>query len=174
LPETVSNQPAYSAQAGVWEMPSVQSVWNAVEPTFARVGQAAWNVLGPVWNAVAQSPHLRLYTAAAAGLVFLLLVVWVTRGRAPATLSLNQPGLDPPRDASRRRAAFNQSPLEGLSLSQRRPGAITPGWAEVTPIQRGASARCTHCNAPLAGNRSFCDECGFAQPMLQTGTGMGR
>ena len=51
-----------------------------------------------------------------------------------------------------------------------RPGAITPAWSNVTPIDRNRGARCTHCNAGLGASPSFCPACGYAQPVTQTGT----
>jgi hypothetical protein len=154
-------------------MRSVQSVWNAVEPTASAWVNSAWNAVQPTWNSLLQSQHhMRLYMAIAAVLVFLILVLWATRDRGPATLSLNQPAWnEKSRSGSpRRRAAFNQSPLEGLSLNQPRPGAITPGWANVTPINRAPAMRCAHCDAALAAKESFCPACGYAQSLLQTGT----
>jgi len=154
-------------------MPSVESVWNAGQSTVNTLVHSAWKAIEPTWNSLVQSPHhTRLYLAIGAALVFLFLVFWATRNRAPATLSLNQPSSNDSsrKEPTRRRASFNQSPLEGLSLNQPRPGAITPGWASVTPINRAPAPRCTHCDARLAGSSSFCPECGFAQPAMQTGT----
>jgi hypothetical protein len=149
-------------------MPSVQSVWNTV----VNDAQSAWFAVQTAWYSLSPQ-HMRLIVGVAAVGVFLFLVSWAMSGRrGPATLSLNQSSWnDTSRSAtSRRRASFNQSPLEGLSLNEPRPGAITPGWANVTPINRAPTPHCTHCDAPLSGSSSFCPACGFAQPAMQTGT----
>lgn len=153
-------------------MQTMQSAWNAL---ILRL-QTLWETYAPrldsFWNA--HSPqHPRLYLAGAAVLLVVLLIArgLVGSSRGPATLSLNQPSKN---SASRRRASFNQSPLDPPSINPHRHGAITPAWATVTPIDRAPATRCTHCDASLPASSSFCPACGFAQPAAQTGTGAGR
>ncbi len=150
-------------------MQSIQSVWNAL----IQYGLSAWQYGESAWNWLAQSPHTRLYVAIAGGVVFLLLVAWAMPGRRGiATLSLNQPE---PKQRGLSRAALNDLSLN-QPVNEPRNGAITPVWAarrtaaNVTPIDRGRAARCTHCQATLEARCSFCPACGYAQPVTQTGT----
>ncbi len=141
-------------------MPSLQSVWNTVAPVRQAVESA--------WHAFLRMPHHAALGVGICGVLVVLLIMAIAmRGRAPETLSLNQPSAAESR-SSRRRAAFDQTPDrttdEPFVLRNR---FLTPSGApgpNVTPIDRAPATRCTHCEVPMPARSSFCPVCGYAQP----------